>query len=736
MSIIILFMTIILAVLPVQAVRAQQAEDKAKVQTDDSTAASDVQNEQETEGEKTDKVKIKEVVIVGDKIGRLAVEAPPSITIIDGEEAEQPINRHIKIMIRKTANVLAEEGPQLPALRGVDGSAGYGQALSAGTQPRIPLLIDDVPRPLMDAFTISRSSTWDVSTMEIARGPQPSSTGRNALGGAIRVYTNNPTFEYEAATRLRGYTADGTAEGAAMVNLPLIDNQVAVRGTVEESRGDAYINVTGGTAGLRNNYDPETEIFKRYRGKVLLTPEAVSGLEIKLTVDHMRTEGPNPGFGDADGDPKNLDVSNFALQNAFEVNDQTTYIGRLNYALSEFVDLELRGSFIDNDLTLLDSGSGVGQADFAQNQGEGEAYLRVSDLGVLKRGLIGVIHNTATEDGSTDAPHYVFDPMSGMFFPNVFGASLDYKSDGEIHNTGWYAEAEFGLADGLTLIAGGRYERDDRHRSVGIRGMTIADRSLSARRFQPKVGLRYAPGDDLTLGYTYSEGFRAGGTDVDIFAAFFGLPAIPISKFDPETLRQHEVYAKSSILNRRVSFGASAFYYTLDDAQVQVSSPLLNPLGFPLTINMPEAVSYGVELEATADLTSGFSVNGALGFLKTEITDAGPFLQSNEGDALPRAPSTTANLALNYDSGDGFTGTLSGRFVGRTTSILNAPAIPSYTIVDLSLGHEFQNGGLRVDFFIENLTDQAYFNFRGGGANAFEGKGRPRTFGFSSTWRF
>ena len=160
MSLFILLLAIALTtVLPVQATLAQEADDKAKAQTDDSTAAPDVQNEQETEGKKTDKVrlKIKEVVIVGDKIGRLAGEAPPSITIIEGEEAEQPINRHIKIVIRKTANVLAEEGPQLTALRGVDGSAGYGQALSAGTQPRIPLLIDDVPRPLMDAFAISRS---------------------------------------------------------------------------------------------------------------------------------------------------------------------------------------------------------------------------------------------------------------------------------------------------------------------------------------------------------------------------------------------------------------------------------------------------------------------------------------------------------------------------------------------------------------------------------------------------
>lgn len=160
--------------------------------------------------------------------------------------------------------------------------------------------------------------------------------------------------------------------------------------------------------------------------------------------------------------------------------------------------------------------------------------------------------------------------------------------------------------------------------------------------------------------------------------------------------------------------------------------------------NVPEAVGYGFELEATADLNAGFSVNGALGLLKTEITDAGPVLRAtNEGGSLPRAPSTTASLALNYDPGGGFNATLSGRFIGRTTSGLNQPEIPSYTLFDLSAGYEFQKGyfgGFRVDLFVENLTDQGYFTFRERVPNfavdAFEGKGRPRTFGFSSTWRF
>ena len=750
MSLFILIPAVVLTwtVLAVTPLMAQQVEDKEKVETEGSAAAQDVQSEQETEGQKTDKVrlKIKEVVIVGDKIGRPTAEAPPSITIVEGEQAEQAFNRDVKHVIRKAANVFAEEGAQLPAIRGVDGSAGYGQSITAGTQPRIPLLIDDVARPLQDAFSISRSSTWDVSTMEIARGPQPSSTGRNALAGAIRIYTNNPKFEYEASARLRGYTADGTADGAAMVNLPLIDNQLAFRATVEESRGDAYINVTGGTENFRGKIDPESEIFKRYRGKLLFTPDAVPGLQVKFTIDHMRTAGPIPGNATPDGDPKNFNVSNFASQTGLEENDQTTFIGRMNYVLNEFADLELRGSFIDNDLAFLDTGSGVGQADYAKDQVEGEAFLRLSDLGVLKRGLVGIIHNVATEDGSTDEP--VYSPPN---FPPLY-----YVSDGKINNTGFYAEAEIaldelGLADGLTLIAGGRYEIDDRHRSVIARGSTVSDRGLSARRFQPKVGLRYAPHDDLMLGYTYSESFRAGGTDFDLITAAYLAPFLPpgvpigISEFDPETMRQHELFAKSSLWNRRVSLGASAFYYTYDNAQVQGATQASYPIPFIPTSrllgNVPETVGYGIEIEATADLTAGFSLNGALGLLKTEITDAGPVLKAmgNEGGALPRAPSTTANLALNYDPGDGFTGTLSGRFVGRTTSVMNGLQIPSYTIFDLSTGYEFQDGyfgDFRVDLSIENLTDKGYFIFRDVSLATFEGKGRPRTFMLSGTWRF
>ena len=661
------------------------------------------------------------VIVVGDKIGRTAAETAPSIRIIDGEEADRPINRDIKSVVRGTANVLSEEGIQLPAIRGIDGTAGLRQAFTAGTQPRVPVLIDGVARPLSNSFAISRSSTWDVSVVEVARGPQPSSTGRNALAGAIRVYTNEPSDDYEVAARMQGFTARGTVEGAGMVNLPIVEDQLAFRGTFEESRGESYVDVIDPT---RFTFDPEEEVFRRYRGKLRFSPEMAPGLEVNFTADHIRTEGPIPGF--VDGDTDDLQIANFAFGSTYEENDQTTLIGRGNYAFNDFAELELRTSYLRNDLLFPDTGAGFGNFSILQKEWEGEAFLRLNDLGVLQRAVTGGIHNNATEDGVSDSL--------------LFG----FTTDGTIKNTGLYAEAEFslgalGLIEDLTLIAGGRYEIDDRERTVTIRNNPVSGRDLSERRFLPKAGVRYSPFEALTLGYTYSEAFRAGGVDVDLTGGFFGMGTVNFSEFDPESLKQHEIYAKASLWDGRATLGASAFYYIYEDAQVPGASTQPSAGGGNLFGNVPEARGKGLEIETSVDVTDSISFSGALGLLDTEITETGPVLTAFDGEELPRAPNVTASVGLNFQSEYGFHARADARFVGSTNSGLGQPSLGSYPLFDLAAGYEFETeyGGFRIEAFVENVTDERYFTFRERTATlGFDGVGRPRTFGAAATFRF
>ena len=272
-----------------------------------------------------------------------------------------------------------------------------------------------------------------------------------------------------------------------------------------------------------------------------------------------------------------------------------------------------------------------------------------------------------------------------------------------------------------------------------VGGSSVSDASFTERRFMPKVGLRYAPLEDLWLGYTYSEAFRPGGVDVDLFAPAFGFP-VNVAEFQPETLRQHEIFARTALWNDRVEIGTSAFYYIYEDAQIPGAATLPSVLGGNLFGNVPEARGLGFEVDARVAVTDQITLTGALGVLDTEITDAGAVLSDLEGEELPRAPNLTANLGLLYQSDFGLDASAALRFVGETSSGISQPTIDRYSVLDLAAGYEFAMGAgsFRIDAFIENVADERYFTFveRRESGFAFDAVGRPRTFGLAGTIRF
>lgn len=663
------------------------------------------------------------IVVQGEKIGRSVDEVPPSIFVLDEDEIDRPGSRSVISTINAIGNVVSEEGIQLPSIRGIDGSAGREQSISAGAQPRVPILIDDVARPLINSAAVSRSSTWDVASVEVAKGPQASSTGRNALGGAIRVYTNDPSFDFEGALRGEGFTADGTFAGAGMVNIPVIEDQVAVRFTAEGSKGETFVDVLDPT---NFSFDPEEEVFERYRGKLLITPEPIEGLEILLSADRIESEGPLPGFIDSDAD--DATVSDFGNTNAYEINEQTAYAGRVRYAFSDNFELTIRGSHIENDNLSPDTFLGLGNLSFLNDETEFESYLRFSSSDFLQSGVIGFIRNQADEDGDNDAPVFRF------------------ATDGKVVNTGAYGEleldvAQLGAPDGLAIILGGRYERDERSRTVSA-GATFIDSDLEESRFLPKLGLRYTPNDNWAFGYTYSEGFRPGGVDIDLSALIFSFPAVAIAPFEPETISQHEIYTRASLLDGRLDLGASAFYYKYEDAQVPGASdvPVAQPGAPNLFGNVPEAVGMGIELDATADLGSGFTLFSSLGYLNTEITDAGAALAAFDGSDLPRAPEFTGSIGLLYEHELGFHARADARYVGDQFSGLGEVEIDSYAVLDFAGGYRFETNyaDIELDAFVQNVTDERYFTYRidVGTPLVEQSIGRPRTFGARVTMRF
>ena len=99
-----------------------------------------------------------------------------------------------------------------------------------------------------------------------------------------------------------------------------------------------------------------------------------------------------------DGDIKKVELANFALNNNYEIKKQTTYQAKAGYALNDHAEFELRASFVKSDQRFADT-AGLGVIAIAQSELEGEALLRMEELGLLERAVVGVIHNRAREDG-------------------------------------------------------------------------------------------------------------------------------------------------------------------------------------------------------------------------------------------------------------------------------------------------------------------------------------------------
>ncbi|MEM7508369.1 MAG: TonB-dependent receptor plug domain-containing protein, partial [Pseudomonadota bacterium] len=123
-----------------------------------------------------------EIIVEGEKVFRTLREVPASTVVIPGDVAEAPQNQTVNDVIQGIPNVFAPESFNLPAIRGIDGSAGQigGAALTTGAQPRVPIIVDGVPRPLTIGSTPSVNTPWDIKAVEVARGPQGTTTGRNA----------------------------------------------------------------------------------------------------------------------------------------------------------------------------------------------------------------------------------------------------------------------------------------------------------------------------------------------------------------------------------------------------------------------------------------------------------------------------------------------------------------------------------------------------------------------------
>lgn len=379
-------------------------------------------------------------------------------------------------------------------------------------------------------------------------------------------------------------------------------------------------------------------------------------------------------------------------------------------------------------------------------------------------------------DAFTDAR---FGDGTSVAVANGFPLNSPYNADinYDIEQKAVFGEASYQFGEALTATVGGRYydfSEDRRFVSGGLfangddqTGTTSSD------GFNPRFLLSYEAASNITINAQVAQGFRLGGINDPLNIPLCtgganGVDALTYGNrptYEDESLWNYELGIKTQ--GRIFTFNAAAFYSDISNLQVTADA---GSCSSRVVFNVPKAHSQGVEFELTATPATGLDLGLSGSVLNSKFdssvttTDGVVIAGIRDGNRLPTVPKfqISANASYTFPVGEGMeayvaasaqhignritqpsdqegnprsfvSGLPFGGANGTDATVLNL-ILPSYEVINLSAGVDFDNG-LSVTAYINNLFDEnALLSFdreRGGRARLGFATNQPRTFGMT-----
>ena len=262
------------------------------------------------------------IVVTGEKIERTAERTLSSVAVVTADDLRDHGDVDLQSVFERTSGVYAQSGNENWGIRGIP-VTGFDDQGPAAMNGAVSVYVDDALQ-VNRLLTLNPLPLWDVEQIEIYRGAQSTTQGRNSLAGAIVMQTRNPHFDPEFA--VRGNVGKYGEQGAsAMANGALVDGVMAGRIAVDYQTQDGYID----NATL--NKDANLLRTSNVRGKLLILPSDEAELLLTLARTEQRS-GVNAVAATA-GKPDYFKLyENTETHNTLE---QTTATARLDYDLSD-----------------------------------------------------------------------------------------------------------------------------------------------------------------------------------------------------------------------------------------------------------------------------------------------------------------------------------------------------------------------------------------------------------------
>jgi len=196
---------------------------------------------------------IQEITVTAQRRTESIQDVPITIQAFTGDQLKQLNVQTFDDLIKYTPNVtFNNNGPGQGNIfmRGLSsGSAGNQSTATIAPFPNVALFLDDqsmqFPARNLDVYAV------DMERVEVLEGPQGTLFGGSAEAGAIRYITNKPKLNVTEGNVDVSYgtTAGGDPNSSAnaTINIPLIEDHLAIRATIFDDHRGGYISNVPGT---------------------------------------------------------------------------------------------------------------------------------------------------------------------------------------------------------------------------------------------------------------------------------------------------------------------------------------------------------------------------------------------------------------------------------------------------------------------------------------------------------
>lgn len=598
------------------------------------------------------------IIVTAQRKAEKVTEVPISITVAGQDQLErQQVN---------TVTDLSRVAPSLEIMGGQGNSVGGGgvvrgigtQTFSAGAQAAVGIVVDQVPQG-----NVNISDLFDVSRVEVLKGPQGTLFGLTTSAGVINITTNVPDTS-KASMRIAGELSDGGTAGSiygqqvlkGVVNVPLADNAaVRVSAVQNLTQGPQHNNATG----------EDNEAYRRaLRARLLWEP--TDALTVNLIGDYAWVKYHGVNFFTT------TDVSGAGVPAAYEAalaacgivaqDGNTDYCQsdnsirrETNYGLSLQADYDVgpftfssissyRGNSEDQNIQNIFRVDGAplnlfnGPVDTKTEQFAQELRIQSPSTGLLEY-TAGVFYSWSK---NVQQPRTFY----RRTVTNGITRTSTLRSRGliTIHDESYaaFGQATFHATDFLRLIAGARYTVEKLSYDESLRSEGASQKS---KEWSWRLGAQYDI-TPATMAYaTANRGFKGGQVDVPQSLTQ------DLNLLEPETPMAYELGLKSTLFRSWV-LDLNAFYTKVNNFQAQSCATDGNAGNFVCSqTNLDYIKSRGAEINVFGKVNRNLSLNTGFIYARTTYPTGmlGNDNTSLSGQQLAFAPRYKFTMSGEYE---------------------------------------------------------------------------------------